>query len=39
MKLSATVKEAVADVHVEIPKEESAEARPGPPGPTRQIVI
>jgi integrase len=37
MKLSATVKEAVADVQVEISQEESAEARPGASGPrTRQ---
>ena len=32
IKLSATVKEAVADVQVEI-SEESAEASPGAPGP------
>jgi integrase len=32
MKLSATVKEAVADVHVEVSQEESAETRPGPSG-------
>ena len=31
MKLSATVKEAVADVQVEISQEEGAETRPGPP--------
>jgi hypothetical protein len=29
--LSATVKEAVADVHAETPQEESREAAPGPP--------
>ena len=29
--LSATVKEAVADVHTETPQEESREAAPGPP--------
>jgi hypothetical protein len=33
MKLSATVKEAVADVQVEISQEEGAEARLGAPGP------
>jgi integrase len=37
VKLSATVKEAVADAKVEIPQEEAAQARPGPPGSrTRQ---
>ena len=29
--LSATVKEAVADVHTETPQEERREAAPGPP--------
>jgi hypothetical protein len=33
MKLSATVKEAVADVQVEISQEEDAEAHLGAPGP------
>jgi hypothetical protein len=32
MKLSATAKEAVADVQVEIPQEEAAQAGSGPPG-------
>ncbi len=37
MKLSATVKEAVADAEVQISQEEVAEARPRTPGPrTRQ---
>jgi hypothetical protein len=37
MKLSATVKEAVADAEVEISQEEGAQARAGAPGPrTRQ---
>jgi hypothetical protein len=33
MKLAATVKEAVADVQIEISQEEGAETRPGPSGP------
>src|SRR4030095_13029872 len=33
MKLSATVKEAVADAEVTISQEEDSEARPGAPGP------
>jgi hypothetical protein len=33
MKLSVTVKEAVADVQIEISQEEGAEARLGAPGP------
>ena len=33
MKLSATVKEAVADAEVEISQKEDSEARPGAPGP------
>ena len=32
MKLSATVKEAVADVQIEVSQEEGAETRPGPSG-------
>jgi hypothetical protein len=33
MKLSVTVKEAVADASVEIAQEEAAKACPGAPGP------